>query len=74
MKWHAVVVLEAAQRANRTRLLRKGRLLNQVIITLGLVAGLGLVFSWVGRTGAPPKLVKKVPPRRPGESSRREGG
>ncbi len=48
IQWHAIVILEAAQRANRTRLHRKGRLLTQVIVTLGLVTGLSLIGKVLG--------------------------
>lgn len=48
IKQRAWVVLKAAQTANRERLDRKGRLLTQVTVTLGLVAGVGLIGKVFG--------------------------
>ena len=48
IQWRALMILEAAQRANRERLHRKGRMLNQVILTLGIVTGVALVAKVLG--------------------------
>jgi hypothetical protein len=48
MKWHALVVLEVAHEVNRVKIQRKGRRLSQVMVTLGLVAAVGLLGKVFG--------------------------
>jgi hypothetical protein len=48
IKWHSIEPLKAAQRANRKRLDRKGRLLSQVTATVGVIAALGLLGKMLG--------------------------
>jgi hypothetical protein len=50
IKWHSIEVLKAAYKANRNRLDRKGRLLSQVGITMGVVGSLVLIGKIIGVT------------------------
>lgn len=46
--WHALVAYEAAMEVNASHLRRKGQKLTQVVVTLGLVASVGLLGKVLG--------------------------
>jgi hypothetical protein len=48
IKWHALVLYEAAMQINADHLKQKGQRLTQVAATLGLVAAVGLVGKALG--------------------------
>jgi hypothetical protein len=51
IRWHTSVVMEESLALNEPKLARQGRILNQVIATLGLVAGVALLGRVLGVSG-----------------------
>ena len=51
IRWHSLIVLEESVKANEPRLSKKGRLLNQVTYTVGLIAGCTLLSRMLGIVG-----------------------